>query len=244
MGPLKVLACPAPNTYRLDVPATWRVFPELNVERLRPYLRGPTVPAPPAAAGGPAAPAVQELLKFRVRYGRPHVLVRWAGRNVSGARCFAPHRRLPPQPPRRRRHFRRQVSPSTRLRRGRPSLPTRRVIARGGVHAPDVGDEQQGGLAQSRCLTPPPTGTVPRRWVRLSPAPAGGGVAGFRARRPPGRPELSVWSESGPMYGRWLVTVRASTVTEARRLRSRDRTRREIEIIKRFFLCPDLCHRR
>ena len=41
MGPFKVIACPAPNTYRLDIPASWRVCPEFNVERLRPYLRRP-----------------------------------------------------------------------------------------------------------------------------------------------------------------------------------------------------------
>ena len=65
------------RTYRLDVPATWRrVFPEFNVERLRPYLRGPAVPAPPAAAGDPAVPAVQVLLKFRMRRsGRQYLLV-------------------------------------------------------------------------------------------------------------------------------------------------------------------------
>ncbi len=27
---------------------------------------------------------VQELLKFKMRYGRPHVLVRWAGRDALG----------------------------------------------------------------------------------------------------------------------------------------------------------------
>ena len=59
MGHSKVLACPAPNTYRLDVPAKWRVFPEFNVERLRPYLHGSAVPTPQAAAGDPAALAVQ-----------------------------------------------------------------------------------------------------------------------------------------------------------------------------------------
>jgi hypothetical protein len=40
-------------------------------------------PGGPAAAEDPAAPAVQELLKFWTRYGRPHVLVRWAG-SASG----------------------------------------------------------------------------------------------------------------------------------------------------------------
>ena len=38
MGPFRVLARTASNTCRLDIPATWRVFPDLNVERLRPYL--------------------------------------------------------------------------------------------------------------------------------------------------------------------------------------------------------------
>ena len=92
MGPFKVLACPAPNTYRLDIPASWRVCPEFNVERLRPYLRrsaaaadDPVVP-PAAVAGRDGHPEheVRELLKFKMRYGRPHVLVRWAGCDASG----------------------------------------------------------------------------------------------------------------------------------------------------------------
>ena len=40
MGPFRALERTAPNMYRLDIPATWRAFPEFNVERLRPYLRG------------------------------------------------------------------------------------------------------------------------------------------------------------------------------------------------------------
>ena len=95
MGPfnLKVLACTAPNTYRLDLPATWRVFPEFNVERLRPYLRRPAglggdsnTGPPPPVAGTDGAPEheVQELLKFKMRYGRPYVLVRWAGLDAAG----------------------------------------------------------------------------------------------------------------------------------------------------------------
>ena len=39
MGPFRVLARTAPNTYRLDLPATWRIFPEFNIERLSPNLR-------------------------------------------------------------------------------------------------------------------------------------------------------------------------------------------------------------
>jgi hypothetical protein len=61
MGPFKVIACPAPNTYRLDIPASWRVCPEFNVERLRPYLRRPDhlggdlQPPPPPVAGADGA---------------------------------------------------------------------------------------------------------------------------------------------------------------------------------------------
>jgi hypothetical protein len=56
------------RTYRLDVPATWHVFPEFNVESLRLLLRGSAGWDPPAASEDPAAPAVQELLKFRMLY--------------------------------------------------------------------------------------------------------------------------------------------------------------------------------
>ena len=45
MGPFQVLARTAQNTNRLDIPATWRIFPEVNVERLRAYLRRPTASA-------------------------------------------------------------------------------------------------------------------------------------------------------------------------------------------------------
>jgi hypothetical protein len=91
MGPFTVLAFTAPNTYRLDIPAAWRVFPEFNVERLRPYLRRPDSlggdagpPPPVTSADGEQEHEVQELLRFKLRYGRPYVLVRWAGRDASG----------------------------------------------------------------------------------------------------------------------------------------------------------------
>ena len=69
-----------------------RTCPEFNVERLRPYLRRPEhlgedvlVPPPPVVgADGELEHEVQELLKFKMRYGRPYVLVRWAGRDASG----------------------------------------------------------------------------------------------------------------------------------------------------------------
>jgi hypothetical protein len=87
MGPFKVLAYPAPNTYSLDLPSSWRVFNEFNVDRLRPYVRRPShlggetgPPAPVVGADGTPEHEVAELLKFKMRYGRPHVLMRWTGR--------------------------------------------------------------------------------------------------------------------------------------------------------------------
>ena len=52
----------APNTYRLDILATWRVFPEFNVELQRPYLRSPArfggdadvCPPPPVLGADPS----------------------------------------------------------------------------------------------------------------------------------------------------------------------------------------------
>ena len=46
----KLLARTAPNTYRLDVPATWRTCAEFNAERLQQYL------CRPDHLGGEAAP--------------------------------------------------------------------------------------------------------------------------------------------------------------------------------------------
>ena len=61
MGPFKVLAHTAPNTYHLDVPATWRTCAEFNVQRLRPCLRRhdhlgcEAAPPPGIGAAGPSS---------------------------------------------------------------------------------------------------------------------------------------------------------------------------------------------
>jgi hypothetical protein len=67
------------------------VFNEFNVDRLRPYVRRPPhlasetcPPAPVVGAYGAPEHKVAELLKFKMRYGRPHVLVLWTGRDASG----------------------------------------------------------------------------------------------------------------------------------------------------------------
>ena len=88
---IRVLEQTASNTYRLDVPSSWRAFSEFNVERLRRYFR-----RPPELGGDEAEPPVTvpgldgqpehevaAILKFAVRAGRPQVLIRWA-RRVGG----------------------------------------------------------------------------------------------------------------------------------------------------------------
>ena len=87
MGPLTVLAKTAPNTFRLQMPPTWRAHDEFNVARLRRYLRGPLEPAavaPTPVPDGGVEHEVARILKFRMRFGRPHLLVRWAGEDASG----------------------------------------------------------------------------------------------------------------------------------------------------------------
>jgi hypothetical protein len=207
MGPFTVLACPAPNTYRLALPAAWRAPPALPL----PPRRASVVPAPT-----PHPPRCR-MLKFKKRYGRPHVLVRWAGRDASGdtrepldrrANCEeaiaaferATGRSLPrpaaappavpgapPAPIR--------VAPAgfigrgraggrpgrglgaggprapllvalrrVAARHGRSPLPPRRLLARRGLLAADLGAARHGGLAARRRLLRPALGPlVPRR---------------------------------------------------------------------------------
>jgi hypothetical protein len=61
------------------------------VERLLPYRRRPDhlggdcwPPPPIPGADGRPEHEVAELLRFKMRYSRPHVLVRWAGSDASG----------------------------------------------------------------------------------------------------------------------------------------------------------------
>ena len=91
MGPFRVLAKTAPNTYRLAVPPAWRAFDEFNVERLRRYVRRPfhlggdsAEPPPEVGADGALEHVVAEILRFRLRAGRPQLLVRWEGKDASG----------------------------------------------------------------------------------------------------------------------------------------------------------------
>jgi hypothetical protein len=76
MGPFKVLACPAPNTYRLDDSATWRIFPEFDVETsaslpARARRDGPARcrRGPGGRAGGAGAAQVPDALQPPARAG-------------------------------------------------------------------------------------------------------------------------------------------------------------------------------
>ena len=83
MGPFKVpaLARPAPNTYRLEIPAaatrTWRACGEFSVEPSGLAAVAPTVSAAlrPGArlrlSRAAGERSHQELLKFKMRWGRP-----------------------------------------------------------------------------------------------------------------------------------------------------------------------------
>ena len=97
MGPFKVPARTAPNTYPLDVPATWRTYAEFNVERLRPYLPrtdhlGGAAAPPPHVVGSDCRPEheVRELLKFKMAGAGPTCWwlgeARGVGRHVGATR--------------------------------------------------------------------------------------------------------------------------------------------------------------
>jgi hypothetical protein len=91
MGPFRLLAKTAPNTYHLDLPPSWRAFSEFNLERLPRYLRRPPAlggddeePAPVQGLDGQLEHEVEAILKFSLRAGRPHILlVRWTGLDAS-----------------------------------------------------------------------------------------------------------------------------------------------------------------
>ena len=183
MGLFKVLERTAPNTYRLDLLATWRTCAEFNVERLRPYLRRPDhlggeAASPPPVIGADGRPEheVQELLKFKMRWGRPFVLLRWAGHDASGdtwepldnlTNCeeavaaferatgrSLPRRAPPPPtaaaPPPRRCRFRWQVSRWTRAWRRRATFERRSWGARSSTGGPRTGGSAAPSPASAR----------------------------------------------------------------------------------------------
>jgi hypothetical protein len=81
MGPFKVLATHTDSTSLprgASAPSsTWSVSAPTSVART---VSEATV----VGADGAPEYEVQELLKFKMRYGQPYVLVRWAGCNASG----------------------------------------------------------------------------------------------------------------------------------------------------------------
>ena len=86
LGPFTITAVTAPNTYRLALPPKWRMFDEVNVDRLRRFHRRPpslggdlVAPPPVVGADGREEHEVEEILQFKRRRGQPVFLVRWVG---------------------------------------------------------------------------------------------------------------------------------------------------------------------
>ena len=85
----------AQNTYKLTLPAAWKVVNKFNVLRLcqystRPEWMGQEQPAPPLVVdpvSGVQEHEVHETLRFRLHYDKPQCLVRWAGKDASGDTC-------------------------------------------------------------------------------------------------------------------------------------------------------------
>jgi hypothetical protein len=113
-------------------------------------------------------------------------------------------------------------------RYGRPSLPARRVLARGGVHAPDVGAARHGGLSARRRLLLCPVGAAlscPRRRRR------------GRVSAPPTPTQsfslVGGSSQSGPAQSGPTAAVPCLGPQPGPEI--------EIIMLKRFFPCPDQC---
>ena len=78
LGPFTITAVTAPNTYRLALPPKWRMFDEVNVDRLRRFHRRPpslggdlVAPPPVVGAAGREEHEVEEILQFKRRRGQP-----------------------------------------------------------------------------------------------------------------------------------------------------------------------------
>jgi len=65
MGPFKILAKTAPNTYRLAVPAAWRAFNEFNVERLENLTNCEEAMAHSSGLAASSFPAALPLPRWR-----------------------------------------------------------------------------------------------------------------------------------------------------------------------------------
>jgi hypothetical protein len=109
-GPFKVKRVVNANAYELDLPASLRIHPVLNIDRLKAYRDGAALfPSRPPPNSRPPAEAVLEsgaeeyevesILASRGSGARAHYLVKWRGypqwestwekaANLSGARAL------------------------------------------------------------------------------------------------------------------------------------------------------------
>src|SRR6266446_3506977 len=87
-GPFKITDVLGPVTYRLKLPATWRIHNVFHATLLRPYKQNETygphfTEPPPALLEGEEVYEIDTILKHRTR-GRGHqYLIQWKGYPIS-----------------------------------------------------------------------------------------------------------------------------------------------------------------
>jgi hypothetical protein len=92
IGPYKVLEQVGTNAYKLDLPASLKIHPVINAERLKPFHPSPSdfasrgVDHPPSIeVNGKPEYEVDYILNKRTRAGRIEYLVAWAGYPLEDA---------------------------------------------------------------------------------------------------------------------------------------------------------------
>ena len=114
VGPFKVLARPSVATAILELPPTWRMHNNINIQSLKEYHEPPPAAEPPGPVGttssGELLWRVEEVLGERKRRGRTQFKVRWRGFDPSHD-SWEPEGEIRRVAPRLVREFRETVVP-------------------------------------------------------------------------------------------------------------------------------------
>ena len=81
VGPFPILQVISKNSYRLQLPPSWRLHPVFNVNQLKPHSGGRPAVEPPVftTEDGPEF-EVESILRHRIgRHSRLELLIRWKG---------------------------------------------------------------------------------------------------------------------------------------------------------------------